>query len=189
MINWEERYQQNNTGWDIGYPSTPLKEYFDQIKNKDLKILIPGAGNAHEAEYLHQQGFTNVFILDIAPSPLIAFAKRNPSFPKSHLIEGDFFSHEGAYDLIVEQTFFCAISLELRAAYAKKVNQLLKPNGKLMGLFWSIELNTDQPPFGGCKTEYREYFDEYFDYVHFDQAYNSIKPRKDTELFLLAKKK
>lgn len=30
----------------------PLKVYFDQLTNKDLKILIPGGGNSHEAEYL-----------------------------------------------------------------------------------------------------------------------------------------
>ena len=49
---WSERYSQNKTGWDIGYPSTPLKEYIDQVTDLDLNILIPGCGNAYEAEYL-----------------------------------------------------------------------------------------------------------------------------------------
>jgi hypothetical protein len=49
---WEEKFIKNETGWDIGYVSTPLKEYFDQLTNKDLKILIPGSGNGYEAEYL-----------------------------------------------------------------------------------------------------------------------------------------
>ena len=49
---WTNRYSKAKTGWDIGYPSTPLKTYFDQLENKDLRILIPGAGNAYEAEYL-----------------------------------------------------------------------------------------------------------------------------------------
>ena len=69
---WTNRYQENRTGWDIGYPSTPLKEYFDQLDNKALKILIPGAGNAYEAEYLWQQGFKNVHVLDISEIPLKA---------------------------------------------------------------------------------------------------------------------
>ena len=41
--------------------------------------------------------------------------------------------YEGAYDLIVEQTFFCAISLELRAPYTKESESTLKPNGKING--------------------------------------------------------
>lgn len=58
---WNERYSSQQTGWDIGSPSTPLKEYIDQLTDKDIRILIPGCGNAYEAEYLHQQGFSNVF--------------------------------------------------------------------------------------------------------------------------------
>ena len=62
---WSSRYAEERTGWDIGHPSTPLKEYIDQLQNKNLKILIPGAGNAYEAEYLFEQGFKNVYVLDI----------------------------------------------------------------------------------------------------------------------------
>lgn len=189
MTNWEDRYQEGSTGWDIGYPSPPLKEYFYQIEDKEIEILIPGAGNAHEAEYLHEAGFKNVTVIDIAPSPIEEFAKRNPSFPKENLILGDFFNHKANYDLIVEQTFFCAITPDLRQAYAYKVNELLKPKGKLMGLLWSVELNSDHPPYGGSKEEYHEYFDAYFDYITFEEAHNSIGPRKGRELFLLAQKK
>ena len=63
---WSSRYQEGRIGWDIGYASTPLKMYIDQLKNKDLKILIPGAGNAYEAEYLYGRGFKNIFVLDIS---------------------------------------------------------------------------------------------------------------------------
>ena len=41
---WDDRYRDNDIGWDIGYVSTPLMAYFDQLQNKDLKILIPGGG-------------------------------------------------------------------------------------------------------------------------------------------------
>ena len=58
---WEARYQKGETGWDIGNISTPLMEYFNTLDNKNLRILIPGCGNAHEAAYLHSNGFKNVF--------------------------------------------------------------------------------------------------------------------------------
>lgn len=189
VADWEQRYQNEDTGWDIGSISTPLKEYFDQLSDKGIKILIPGCGNGHEAAYLHQQGFSNVFLLDLAPSPLSNFLKENPTFPKEHLIEDNFFNHSGEYDLIVEQTFFCAIHPEHRQAYAEKVHELLKPKGKLMGLLWSVELNEKHPPFGGSKEEYHNYFDPLFNFVHFGNSYNSIQPRSGRELFLLAENK
>ncbi len=67
---WEQKYINNQTGWDIGHISTPIKNYIDQLQNKELRILIPGAGNSYEAEYLWNQGFKNLFILDIAEQPL-----------------------------------------------------------------------------------------------------------------------
>ena len=189
VTDWEARYKNKDMRWDVGAISTPLKKYFAQLTDKSIKILIPGCGNGHEAAYLHSEGFTNVFLLDIAPSPLKAFKDNNPTFPKEHLIEENFFKHAGAYDLIVEQTFFCAIHPEHRQAYAEKVHELLKPRGKLMGLLWSVDLNETHLPFGGSKEEYRQYFDPYFNFIHFGNAYNSIQPRAGIELFLLAEKK
>ena len=52
MNYWEERYQKGETGWDAGTITTPLKEYIDQLTDKNLTILIPGAGNGHEFDYL-----------------------------------------------------------------------------------------------------------------------------------------
>ncbi len=103
---WSSRYKTNETGWDIGEISTPLKDYFDQLTDKSISILIPGAGNAYEAEYLYQQGFKNVSVLDYAQEPLNNFSQRVPAFPKNKLIHQDFFLHKGCYDLIIEQTFF-----------------------------------------------------------------------------------
>jgi len=189
VTDWEQRYKDEATGWDLGTISLPLKEYFDQVPNKTIKILIPGCGKGHEASYLHQNGFSNVFLLDLAPSPLHDFGIQHPTFPKKHLLEANFFEHQGQYDLIVEQTFFCAIYPIHRQAYAKKAYELLHTKGKLMGLLWSVKLNENHPPFGGSKQEYKDYFDEYFNFIHFENAYNSIQPRSGRELFLLAKKK
>lgn len=186
--NWEERYREENTGWDVGYPSDPLKEYFDQLQDKNLRILIPGCGNAHEAAYLYESGFQNIFLLDVAATPLRQFAKKHPNFPKKHLIQENFFEHQGEYDLIVEQTFFCAIPTNQRTAYAKKTAELLKANGKLVGLLFNIPLHEDHPPFGGNKTEYLDYFQPYFEIKTFEAAYNSIPPRAGNELFINLKK-
>lgn len=183
---WNERYLNADIGWDIGRISTPLKEYFDQLENKDLKILIPGCGNAYEAEYLFQQGFKNVFLIDWAQQAIDDFHNRIPEFPKEQLICADFFEHDSQYDLIIEQTFFCAINPKLRENYVLKVKSLLKDRGKLVGLLFNDKLYSNRPPFGGSRNEYKSLFEKHFKNLYLEKAYNSIAPRKGRELFISA---
>ncbi|MBC5992084.1 methyltransferase [Pontibacter cellulosilyticus] len=182
---WQERYTQNNTGWDTGSITPPLKNYFDQLQNKAIRILIPGCGNAYEAEYLFRNGFENVYLVDVAPAPLRNFAQRVPEFPEEQLLHQDFFELEGKYDLIVEQTFFCALDPALRAAYTEKMASLLAPGGKLVGLLFDTTFQKPGPPFGGNREEYRTYFELYFNFILFETAYNSIPPRQGNELFII----
>jgi SAM-dependent methyltransferase len=186
---WDTRYQNNDIGWDLGVISTPLKVYFDQLENKDLKILIPGGGNSYEAEYLFNNGFKNVFVVDISKSALENIKNRVPDFPVVNLILGDFFELENAFDLIIEQTFFCAIAPSLRKNYALKMQQLLKHKGKLLGLQFNVPLNKDRPPFGGNKEEYLGYFKPYFKIEKMEACYNSYGNRKGRELFVMLLKK
>ncbi len=190
---WSQRYTENRIGWDIGYVATPLKEYIDQLTDKTIKILIPGAGNAYEAEYLFQQGFRNVFVLDISPEPLNTFAERVPNFPRSQLLLDDFFTLDGSYDLILEQTFFCSFipTDKNRFAYVTQMANLLKPEGKLVGLWFDIPLTDDMEkrPFGGDRKLYLSYLETHFDVVTFEKCYNSIAPRQGNELFGIFKKK
>jgi len=190
---WSHRYTENNTGWDIGFPSTPIKEYIDQLDNKQLKILIPGAGNSYEAEYLFKKGFEQVHVLDIARAPLESFQKRVPNFPAKQMIEGNFFEHQIKYDLILEQTFFCSFppTQSSRQLYAKKMYDLLKPQGKLVGLWFDMPLTGDMEkrPFGGDKEEYLGYLSPFFEVVIFDKCTNSIPPRSGSELFGIFKRR
>jgi SAM-dependent methyltransferase len=186
---WNQRYINHETGWDIGYPSTPLKEFIDQLPNKSIRILIPGCGNAWEGEYLWNQGFRHVYLIDIAPLAVEGFKKRVPQFPEEQVILGDFFSHEGAYDLILEQTFFCAILPEWRERYVKEMHRLLKPGGMLVGLLFDAPMNADHPPFGGSREEYHRRFSPFFNILEMETAQNSIKPREGREVFIKMEKK
>ena len=190
---WDKKYQNKNIGWDIGEISTPLKAYINQLTNKDLYILIPGCGNSYEAEYLHQLGFKNVYVVDFSETPLDNIKTRVPSFPKIHLIKADFFELHKLYpklnfDIILEQTFFCAISPELRHNYATQTHRLLKPNGKLVGVLFDDALNTDKPPFGGSSEEYISLFKSFYSVQVFEKCYNSIPSRASLELFMKLKK-
>lgn len=184
---WQKRYTENRTGWDLGDISPPIRAYFDQVKNRELKILFPGCGNAYEAEYLHQNGFTNIYVLDFAEQPLLALKQRCSDFPADHIISADFFNHKGSYDIIVEQTFFSAIDPSDRQKYAQNVYELLKPGGKYVGVLFDVEF-PDGPPFGGSQDEYRGYFELYFSHVQMEPCYNSISPRSGAELFIMLEK-
>jgi len=186
---WEQRYQNHTSGWDIGSPSTPIQSYIDQLKDRSISILIPGAGNAYEAEYLHNAGFSDVTVIDFAPSPIAHLRQRVPEFPADNIIEQDFFEHKGQYDLILEQTFFCALTPNLRERYAEKTLELLKPGGTLAGLLFSQSFEKPGPPFGGSLEEYRSLFQDGYHIKVMESCYNSIAPRHGSELFFIMNKK
>jgi len=182
---WNERYKKDETGWDIGYVSTPLKTYIDQLTQKDISILIPGGGNSYEAAYLLENGFTNITVVDIAAIVTEQLkAQFKPYGDAITVICGDFFELSGTYDLIIEQTFFCAIDPLLRKAYAEKMKQLLQPGRKLVGLLFNRSFENG-PPFGGDENEYRDLFSPHFNITQMKPAYNSIPQRAGSELFFM----
>jgi SAM-dependent methyltransferase len=185
---WSNRYKFGQTGWDIGYPSTPVVQYLDQIEKKEVEILIPGAGNGYEAIYAINNGFENVNILDFSSEPLDNFKVRFPDFPDSNIHHEDFFIHDHKYDLILEQTFFCALNPSLRVNYVEKMKDLLKPGGKLVGLLFNGEFEKEGPPFGGSLAEYESLFRGKFEEVLITPCFNSIPERMGSELFFILKK-
>nr|MBC7613605.1 SAM-dependent methyltransferase [Pseudopedobacter sp.] len=188
---WNEKYLHQQTGWDLGEVSPPIKSYIDQIANKNSRILIPGAGHAYEAVYLLENGFINVTVIDFAIMPLsnLKLKLKDINTAHYHLIHDDFFNHEGVYDLILEQTFFCAIHPELRKDYVKHTYQLLAHKGKIAGLLFNSAFPFEGPPFGGSEDEYRKLFKLKFEIKLMEQAHNSIEPRKGSELFVILSKK
>lgn len=186
---WQQRYEKDSIGWDMGVVSPPLKAYIDQMPDsvKEQAILVPGAGNAYEVGYLHEQGFTNVTLVDFAPAPIEAFAKRYPNFPTEHLLCADFFTlspEQCQFDLVIEQTFFCAINPARRDEYVEQMAALLNPNGKLIGLLFDKEFGRDEPPFGGTKQEYQQRFESHFNIDIMTSSNNSHPARQGNELFI-----
>lgn len=182
---WSSLYENNDTGWDAKQITPPLKEYIDQLTDKNLSILIPGCGNSHEAAYLLQQGFTNITLIDISSvlcTRLEQLFQLNLN-KEIKIVCANFFELEGQFDLILEQTFFCALDPSLRESYVGKMHQLLKPGGKLVGVLFNRSFE-DNPPFGGDATEYRQLFEPFFEIVIMETCYNSIDKRKGAELFI-----
>ena len=171
---WDNRYIESNTPWDLGQISPPLKKYIDQIGSKDIKILIPGAGSAYEAFYLEHLGFKSITVADISSYSIKQIKLKSK---KINAIQKDFFELKETYDLILEQTFFCAINPKLRDDLVKKVYSLLKNNGKYVGVFFNRTFDSDGPPFGGNIDEYRSLFENKFKIKTLEPCKNSYPDR------------
>ena len=179
---WNNRYEAEQTGWDLKAVSPPLKAYIDQLTDKNISILIPGCGSGYEAEYLAKQGFQSVTVIDFAPLVVEKMKVNLADYQQINIICQDFFAHTGKYDLILEQTFFCSLNPSLRTKYIQKMSELLTTKGKLVGLLFNIQF-PNNPPFGGSKEEYLGLFSDTFKINLLEPCYNSVKPRQGSELF------
>lgn len=168
-----------------------MKAYADTLTDKNMSVLIPGCGNGYEAEYLITQGFKRITLIDISPVLTRRLEKKFEAnlFRQLRIITGDFFALQERFDLILEQTFFCALDPALRPAYALKMQELLHPGGRLAGVLFDRDFPSPGPPFGGNREEYRQLFAPLFRIITMEPCYNSVKPRAGTECFFILEKK
>jgi hypothetical protein len=187
-MDWNERYLSGNTQWDLGTVSPPLKHYINQLTDKALHILIPGGGNSYEAGYLWERGFRHITVVDIA-TVVIGRLQQQYAHTGIRLLAADVFTHHERYDLILEQTFFCALEPRLRPDYVRHMHSLLHEGGRLAGVLFDRNFAEPGPPFGGDRQSYRELFAPYFRFHTFDTCYNSHPARQGYELFINLTKK
>ena len=188
---WDSRYQSNNIGWDIGFVSPAIKNWFDIQENRELHILIPGAGSGYEVSYAHKIGFKNVFYMDISSEAVALFKSKNISFPENRILSSDFFdlNLSSHFDIIIEQTFFCAQSPSKRVKYVKKTHDLLRKKGQIVGLLFGINFQKNGPPFGGDIVQYQKLFEPKYDIKKLQICKNSIPERAGNEIWMELTKK
>jgi methyl halide transferase len=181
---WSDRWSKGETGWDAGKATSPLVRFIDGLSNRELRVLVPGAGSGWEVEYLWRRGFREVQALDVVAQAWDVFHERVPDFPRQQWHTADFFNLEGSFDLIIEQTFFCALDPALRSNYATHMHRLLRPNGRLCGLFFEFPLTQEGPPFGGDRHAYTDLFSDCFNIDVMESCTDSIAPRMGRELWV-----
>ena len=184
---WDAQWKSSTIGWDLGMPAPPLVSLINSLENKDAKILIPGCGSAYEAEYLISKGFTDVTLIDISETASCKLKEKFLKNPQIEVVCDDFFKLEDKFDVIIEQTFFCALPPTMRQRYVWKMHNLLNENGILAGLLFNRTFEVG-PPFGGSREEYEKLFFGAFEFVDIETAANSVEPRAKTELFFKFKK-
>ena len=183
---WINRYKNNETGWDLGKISPPIKNWFDKQKNKKLRILVPGSGYGHEVIYGYKSGFKNIFYMDFADDATKKFKTLCPKFPETQIIKSSFFNYEPKkkFDIIIEHTFFCAQHPGKRIDYVDSAYKVLNKKGKLIGLLFNTEFQSNEPPFGGNVEDYKLIFNKKFELLIMEDCKSSIKPRLGSELWI-----
>lgn len=190
--DWQRHYDEKDLGWDLGQVSPPFVSLLESNVIIPGKTLIPGCGRGHEVVYLAENGF-DVTAVDYSMGA-VDYLRQVVLQRKldSEILHMDFFdlnsTHDCIYDLLIEQTFFCAISPDERTLYVAKVARVLKSGGMLAGLFY----NTGQeggPPFNTTKEDIIKYFSKLFEIRELAKAKNSIEQRKNKELLAIFIKK
>ena len=190
---WEACYESEMDGWDIGGP-TPV---FERLATKIPKgrICVIGCGRGYDAVTFAKAGF-EVTAIDFAKTAVLA-SRENARKEEVEMtvLREDFFDlpdelHD-QFDYVLEYTCFCAISPERRFEYDRVIWQLLKPEGKLLGLFFPLDKNVDEggPPWGVNISELHALFGLHWNLESEEMPKESIEPRADREIMMIWIKK
>lgn len=163
---WEGRYASADTGWDLGAPSPPFVRLHQDGVIAPCRVAVPGCGSGWEVAWLARAGY-RVTGIDFAPGAIAAAGRRlGADGVAAELLHADLFHLparlDGAFDLVLEQTCFCAIAPARRADYVTAVGRLLRPGGRLVALFYACN-GDDGPPFTTSPDEVRALFSGVFD--------------------------
>ena len=190
--DWQRHYDEDDLGWDLGHVAPPFVDLLESNAIMPCKTLVPGCGRGHEVIFLAENGF-DLTAVDYSIgavnhlNSVILERKLNIKVLNLDFFELDS-THDCLYDLLIEQTFFCAISPSQRPLYVETVARILKKGGMIAGLFY----HTGQeggPPFNTTRQDIIKYFSGSFEIRELTQAKNSAEKRKDKEwLAILIKK-
>ena len=151
-MDWQERYVNGDTPWDKNAPAPAINQISLQkpaLLSPGRKVLVPGCGYGYDALALAELGL-DVTGLDIAELALQKASTLTPDNLSVEWLADDAFqlpaSRHHRYDMVWEHTFLCAIAPEMREEYVKAMWRYLKPNGCLLGVFFT---NPDMAPGEG----------------------------------------
>lgn len=192
LSDWQKHYDEDDLQWDIGEVSPAILQLVKENKIPPGKAIVPGCGQGHEVVFLAENGF-QVTGVDFAEGAvkLLRHSLEAKSLP-GQVLQRNFFEleaeHDACYDLLLEQTFFCAIEPNDRPKYVATANRILKPGALLAGLFYQTG-EEGGPPFNTTQEDIIEHFSEMFEIETLEITSHSVDKRAEKELLVLLRKK
>ncbi len=190
--DWQKHYDEDDLKWDIGEVSPAIIRLWNENKLPQGKAIVPGCGQGHEVMFLAERGW-QVTGVDFAQGAvdLLSHTLEKKGI-QGRVLRRNFFEldeeHSAQYDLLLEQTFFCAILPEDRQKYVATAGRILKPGGMLAGLFYETG-EEGGPPFNTTKENILENFSDKFVIEYLEKTPDSVERRADKELLALLRKK
>lgn len=183
---WSPLYRAGDTRFDKGRIAPPIARMAHDGDIPRGRVLVPGGGRGHDALALAQLGFA-VTVVDIAPEACTAAAEAARALGvrlevrcEDALVD-TLAARRGAFDAIIEHTFFCAIEPVRRPEYVDACAELLRPGGVLAGLFFVLG-RPGGPPFDVTEQEIRGLFGARFALERLRPAPDSFPERLGREL-------
>jgi SAM-dependent methyltransferase len=194
-LEWQRRYEENDTPWDKGAPAPVLVEY---LRRGPIvgRVLVPGCGKGHEVRALGDQTGASVMGLDLSPSALRVardLAVEAGLGARVKFVEADFFELPAdlkeTFDWLVEHTCFCAIEPARRSAYVESATAALAAGGKIFGIFYLNPDTEEGPPFAVSEKELSGLFDPHFILLEEWVPRESFPGREGRELVRILQKR
>ena len=165
QTDWETAYQRRETPWEKGKPHPALEDFLAENGPLAGEIFVPGCGSGHDVRAL-TTAQNHVLGIDLAPYA-IAKANERPRIAHEEYLLADLFElppqFNGRFDWVFEHTCFCAIDPKRRNDYVATIVRLLKPQGRLLAIFFiNPDHDEEGPPFRVSSAELEEYFGEWF---------------------------
>jgi len=158
---WDERYRAGRTPWDFRGVPRALTEFLRTTEMRG-SALIPGCGSGYEVKAFHDHGW-NVLAVDFSTVAVErARAVLGPLAEK--VVLADFFVHDFGgrkFDLIYERTFLCSLPPERWPHYVRRVSELLRQGGRLVG-FFLYGHEDEPPPYPLTETQAQSLFEQWF---------------------------
>ena len=189
---WEEIYLADDTGWDLNGP-TPIFEHIAESL-EPRRLCIIGCGRGYDAVMFAKKGF-DVTAVDFAPSAIRALKElAKQEMVDVNVVQRDIFllvpEFQGFFNYVIEQTCFCAIHPSRRKEYESLVKAILKPGGKLIGLWFPLDKQLDEggPPYGTTIDEVKSVFNIGWKVEKEGFQDLSTDPRKGREKLIIFKR-
>lgn len=191
---WEERYQNKTMPWDISQAAPAFIKYLTKntdLSNEDKKIAVLGCGLGHDAFYFaNQKQNHEIYGFDFSDSAIkhCNEIKKKNNLKNTYFYQVDFFelisnkNWKSYFDCVIEHTSLAAIDPNRRKEYVDLIKYLLRPHGKLIGLFFIRPKDLGGPPFGITLEEVRELFKDDFreiEKLHYEECLHKDKLKGD----------
>lgn len=192
-MDWDERYRREDTPWERGEPAPPLVEYCAS-HSIGGSVLVPGCGTGHDARFLASQG-CQALGMDISPTALAKAASlpnrtgQALSFKRGDFLDPNNGLSNESFDWIFEHTCFCAIEPSQRPAYVRAAARILKPGGRLLGIFFTDIEEASEPPYPTSRDEMERLFSPHFRIMQHWRPKRSFPGRENEETMYLMERK